>query len=122
MRRRIAHLYRRRGMVRCLCFHVRRYFGIDRDAGGHSVSSALVEVVGKSRNFWGLGVSILIDGNTRVICQGFTGKNGTFHSEQAGLGTGVMENTRGGFGALPPLERGRVGVGVYKISRFNWTA
>jgi succinyl-CoA synthetase alpha subunit len=28
-------------------------------------------------------MSILIDSNTRVICQGFTGKNGTFHSEQA---------------------------------------
>src|SRR6188768_2205308 len=28
-------------------------------------------------------MSILIDHNTRVICQGFTGKNGTFHSEQA---------------------------------------
>jgi succinyl-CoA synthetase alpha subunit len=28
-------------------------------------------------------MSILVDGNTRVICQGFTGKQGTFHSEQA---------------------------------------
>ncbi len=28
-------------------------------------------------------MSILIDHDTRVICQGFTGKNGTFHSEQA---------------------------------------
>ncbi len=28
-------------------------------------------------------MSILIDSNTRVICQGFTGKQGTFHSEQA---------------------------------------
>ena len=28
-------------------------------------------------------MSILIDQNTRVICQGFTGKQGTFHSEQA---------------------------------------
>ncbi len=28
-------------------------------------------------------VSILIDKNTKVICQGFTGKNGKFHSEQA---------------------------------------
>jgi len=28
-------------------------------------------------------MSILIDKTTRVICQGFTGKNGTFHSEQA---------------------------------------
>ena len=28
-------------------------------------------------------MSILVDKNTRVICQGFTGKQGTFHSEQA---------------------------------------
>src|SRR5580658_8351545 len=28
-------------------------------------------------------MSILIGKNTKVICQGFTGKNGTFHSEQA---------------------------------------
>lgn len=28
-------------------------------------------------------MSILVDKNTRVICQGFTGKHGTFHSEQA---------------------------------------
>ena len=28
-------------------------------------------------------MSILIDRNTRVICQGFTGRQGTFHSEQA---------------------------------------
>ncbi len=28
-------------------------------------------------------MSILVDKNTRVICQGFTGRQGTFHSEQA---------------------------------------
>ncbi|HHB92759.1 MAG TPA: succinate--CoA ligase subunit alpha [Thioploca sp.] len=27
-------------------------------------------------------MSILVDANTKVICQGFTGKQGTFHSEQ----------------------------------------
>src|SRR5665809_91210 len=28
-------------------------------------------------------MSVLVDSNTRVICQGFTGAQGTFHSEQA---------------------------------------
>ena len=28
-------------------------------------------------------MSVLVDENTRVICQGFTGSQGTFHSEQA---------------------------------------
>ena len=28
-------------------------------------------------------MSILIDKNTKLICQGFTGSHGTFHSEQA---------------------------------------
>ena len=47
-------------------------------------------------------VSILIDRSTKVICQGFTGKNGTFHSEQAiAYGTqmvgGVSPGKGGGF-------------------------
>ena len=28
-------------------------------------------------------MSILVDKNTKLICQGFTGAHGTFHSEQA---------------------------------------
>jgi succinyl-CoA synthetase alpha subunit len=28
-------------------------------------------------------MSILVDRDTKVICQGFTGKQGSFHSEQA---------------------------------------
>ena len=28
-------------------------------------------------------MSILVDKNTKLICQGFTGTHGTFHSEQA---------------------------------------
>src|SRR3990167_6511276 len=34
-------------------------------------------------NYQGETMSILIDKNTKVICQGFTGKQGTLHSEQA---------------------------------------
>src|SRR4030088_3665090 len=44
-------------------------------------------------------MSILIDKNTKVICQGFTGKNGTFHSEAAiAYGTKMVGGTSPGKG------------------------
>jgi succinyl-CoA synthetase alpha subunit len=50
-------------------------------------------------------MSILIDANTKVICQGFTGKNGTFHSEQAiAYGTKMVGGTSPGKGGSRHLN------------------
>jgi len=51
-------------------------------------------------------MSILIDANTKVICQGFTGKNGTFHSEQAlAYGTKMV-------GGVTPGKGGSTHIGL----------
>ena len=50
-------------------------------------------------------MSILVDKNTRLICQGFTGRHGTFHSEQAiAYGTNLV-------GGVTPQKGGQVHLG-----------
>ena len=50
-------------------------------------------------------MSILVDKNTKVICQGFTGSQGTFHSEQAiKYGTNMVGGITPGRGGEKHLE------------------
>jgi len=51
-------------------------------------------------------MSILVDKTSRVICQGFTGKQGTFHSEQAiAYGTNLVGGVTPGRGGQVHLDR-----------------
>ena len=72
-----------------------------RASTGASARSSLFQAFGKVFE----SMSILIDKNTRVICQGFTGKHGTFHSEAAiAYGTKMVGGTSPGKGGSTHLE------------------
>ena len=63
-------------------------------------------------------MSVLVDSSTRVICQGFTGRQGTFHSEQAiAYGTDLVGGVTPGARAARSTSTGPVFNTVHEAVR-----
>ena len=67
-------------------------------------------------------MSILVDADTKIICQGFTGSQGTLHSEHAiAYGTKLVGGITPGKGGqehlgLPDKDDVKEGIITYKIA------
>src|SRR5436190_7444440 len=67
-------------------------------------TGACTDAISRSSTKASSTMSVLIDKSTKVICQGFTGKNGTFHSEAAiAYGTMMVGGTSPGKGGSTHL-------------------
>ena len=70
-------------------------------------------------------MSILVDKSTKVICQGITGSQGTFHTEQAiAYGTKMVAGVTPGKGGithvgLPVSRLTRTAVGPIQLQRMR---
>ena len=60
-------------------------------------------------------MAVLVNENTKVICQGFTGSQGTFHTEQAiAYGTQMV-------GGVTPGKGGGEHLGLPVFATASWT-
>ena len=78
---------------------------LNRSAAGLLVKGSR-QLLGPRGFATGKGPAVFVDKNTKVICQGFTGKQGTFHSEQCiKYGTKMV-------GGVSPMKAGTTHLGL----------
>lgn len=75
---------------------------------GNKLSAQLIRSAterGRNQRFFSANAKVWIDKDTKVICQGFTGKQGTFHSTQAiEYGTNMVGGVTPGKGGQTHLD------------------